>query len=207
MAVGKLPRKQVERREEAEAKILNAAIRLIVEKGYDRFTLTEVGEVAGYSRGLPAHYFGKKEDLLTEVVRYIVDNYRTDSSQIDKALAGLPRLIAAIRIYSKGAGSRESRALGALITEAMFRPKLKRAITTLHLRGAANWEERILAGVAAGNVRPDVNVKAQAAVIYAFLRGQMTFAGLDPKFDIEATAEEFVQTLAQHLAPAADSGS
>ncbi|MFX8164684.1 helix-turn-helix domain-containing protein, partial [Acinetobacter baumannii] len=69
-------RKQADRRDEAEHKILTAAIRLLVEKGYDRFSLAEVGYAAGYSRALPAHYFGKKEDLLSQVATYLVATYR-----------------------------------------------------------------------------------------------------------------------------------
>jgi TetR/AcrR family acrAB operon transcriptional repressor len=207
MAEGRQPRRHLERRQEAETRILNAAIRLIGEKGYDRFTLAEVGEAAGYSRGLPAHYFGKKEELLTEVVHYILENYGTSISKISTVEAGLPHLIAKIRTYSNGAGNRASRALGTLIAEAVFRPRLRRTVTDLNLRGAKNWEDEIRAGIAAGNVRPDVNVKAQAAVIYAFLRGQMAFAGLDPNFDVAGATEEFIQTLTQRLAPSGAGGT
>jgi AcrR family transcriptional regulator len=199
MLATKQPRKQVERREEAEAKILHAAIRLIVDRGYDRFTLTEVGEVAGYSRGLPAHYFGKKEDLLLEVVRYIVENYRAGIAKRDDVEPGLPHLIARIRSYAAHAGNHATRALGVLIGEAMFWPKLKRTIADVNTRGHANWEEEIRAGIRAGNIRPDVNVAAQASVIYSFLRGQMAFAGLDPKFDVKGTTDEFIETLTQRL--------
>ena len=46
------PITHVERREEAESKILAAAAKIIAVKGLERFTLAEVGETAGYSRGL-----------------------------------------------------------------------------------------------------------------------------------------------------------
>ena len=199
MLATKQPRKQVERREEAETKILHAAIRLIVRKGYDRFTLAEVGDLAGYSRGLPAHYFGKKEDLLLEVVRYIIGNYRASVAKRDDLEPGLPHLIVQIRTYADGAANPATRALGVLIAEAMFWPKLKRAISDINSRGQLAWEEEIQAGVRAGNIRPDVNVAAQASVIYSFLRGQMAFAGLDPKFDIKGTTDEFIDTLTQRL--------
>jgi AcrR family transcriptional regulator len=195
----KQPRKQVERREEAETKILHAAIRLIVIKGYDRFTLTEVGEAAGYSRGLPAHYFGKKEDLLLEVVRYIIEGYWAGVAKSHDVEPGLPHLIMRIRAYAAGAGTPGTRALGVIIAEAMFWPKLKRAISDLNSRGQTGWEEEILAGIRAGNIRPDANVSAQASVIYSFLRGQMAFAGLDPKFDVKGTTDEFIETLTQRL--------
>lgn len=63
-AVNAKRRTQAERREEAEGKLLRAAIELLATRGYDGFTLAEVGKAAGYSRGLPAHYFGCKEELL-----------------------------------------------------------------------------------------------------------------------------------------------
>jgi TetR/AcrR family acrAB operon transcriptional repressor len=200
MSASKQPRKQGERREEAETRILNTAIRLIVDKGYDRFTLAAVGESAGYSRGLPAHYFGKKEDLLSEVMRYIIENYRQGIAKIDDVEPGLPHLIARIRAYSSGAGSRVSRAFGVLVAEAMFRPQLRRTIADLNSQGAANWENEIRAGIEAGNIRADVDIPTMAAMIYAFLRGQMTFAGLDPRFNVEGTTEEFIATVTLRLA-------
>ena len=41
-------RTQEERREEAERRILDAATRLIADKGLDAFTLADVGEAAGF---------------------------------------------------------------------------------------------------------------------------------------------------------------
>jgi TetR/AcrR family acrAB operon transcriptional repressor len=49
--------------------------------------------------------------------------------------------------------------------------------------------------VAAGNVADDVDASAQARLIYAFLRGQMAFAALDPSYDVMAVAEEFIAML------------
>jgi TetR/AcrR family acrAB operon transcriptional repressor len=200
MQASKQARTQAERRGEAERRILNAAIRLIVDKGYDRFTLAEVGELAGYSRGLPAHYFGKKEDLLSEVARFIVARYRESSPETESMEPGLPRLAARIRRYAAGFGSRPGRALSVLIAEARFYPKLKRTITDLNQRSRSAWEREVRAGMAGGCMRPDLNAKAQGAIIHAFLRGQSTFVDLDPDYDAEETTEAFIEALEQRLA-------
>jgi TetR/AcrR family acrAB operon transcriptional repressor len=200
MSASKQARTQAERREEAERRILHAAIRLIVDKGYDRFTLAEVGDLAGYSRGLPAHYFGKKEDLLSEVARFIVTRYRDSNGETETLAPGLPRMAIGIRKYASGYGSRPNRALSVLIAEARFYPKLKRTVTDLNQRSRAGWEGEIRAGIEAGAIRSDVDVKAQAAIIHAFLRGQSTFVDLDPDYDPQATAEAFIQSLEQRLA-------
>jgi hypothetical protein len=65
----------------------------------------------------------------------------------------------------------------------------------LNARGFEALEAQIMAGVAAGNVTSNVDAHAQARLIYAFLRGQMAFAALDPSYDVLAVAEEFISTL------------
>ena len=49
---------QVERKEISDAKMLDAAVDLIVERGAGQATLKDVGEKAGYSRGLAGYRFG-----------------------------------------------------------------------------------------------------------------------------------------------------
>lgn len=67
-------RTQMERRATSELKIIDAAINVISSKGTVRMTLAEVGTMAGYSRGLPAHLFGSKENLLIRVVESFIEN-------------------------------------------------------------------------------------------------------------------------------------
>src|SRR5690349_22428973 len=62
-------RTQRERREETERKVLAAATALIAQHGSRALTLAEVGEAAGYSRGIVSHHFGSRENLLRAVMR------------------------------------------------------------------------------------------------------------------------------------------
>lgn len=52
----------------SRAAILDAAERLFAEKGYDATSLTEVGALAGVSRGTPGYFFGSKADLYQAVL-------------------------------------------------------------------------------------------------------------------------------------------
>ena len=61
-------RTQRERREQAERKVLAAATALIAQHGSRALTLAEVGEAAGYSRGIVSHHFGSRENLLRAVM-------------------------------------------------------------------------------------------------------------------------------------------
>lgn len=57
-------RTQAERREGAERGLLDAAARLFARRGIDNTSLAEIGEEAGYSRGLVNHHFGSKATLV-----------------------------------------------------------------------------------------------------------------------------------------------
>jgi TetR/AcrR family transcriptional regulator len=54
--------------ERSRAAILDAAQRLFAEKGYDATSLTEVGMLAGVSRGTPGYFFGSKQELYQAVL-------------------------------------------------------------------------------------------------------------------------------------------
>jgi TetR/AcrR family acrAB operon transcriptional repressor len=195
-------RTQAERRDEAETRLIKAATKLVAERGYDGFTLADVGEAAGYSRGLPGHYFGRKEDLLALVVQTAVEAYHNAVAQLPPTEPGMPKIAALIRQYVHKRDMTSTRALGILISEAMVRPRLKRTITTLNARGLDALRADLQAGIELGNIRPEVDVDLQARIIYAFLRGQMSFATLDSQFDSQAVGEEFIATLEARLRPA-----
>ena len=57
-------RRQQDRRNEAEQRLLDAAAELIGEIGPGAVTLANIGERAGYSRGLATHYFGSKGAMM-----------------------------------------------------------------------------------------------------------------------------------------------
>jgi AcrR family transcriptional regulator len=71
-AIGSERRSQAGRRDEAEQRLLAAAVRLVAEQGLERITLADVGAAAGYSRGLPAHYFGSKAGLVVALAGQLI---------------------------------------------------------------------------------------------------------------------------------------
>src|SRR6516225_3398762 len=86
-------RSQAERRDEAEQRLLKAAIALVGERGLERLTLADVGEAAGYSRGLPAHYFGGKAGLIVTLAQQLVDGFGRALDRVERHPPGLERLV------------------------------------------------------------------------------------------------------------------
>lgn len=193
-------RTQAERREKAETQMLDQAVKLVGKLGYDGFTLADVAEAAGYSRGLPAHYFGSKEDLLARVAEHVVGAYRKSAVDISSTNRGLPTLVALVRSYVAGHGV-EIRTLQILVAQALVSPRLSKTISTLNAEGKRGIEEEIKMGIELGNISAEIDPAAHAPVIYSFLRGQMAFAALDKSFDRNAAGEEFIATMCARLAP------
>ena len=71
----KTSKTQVQRKEEAVRKILDAAVELIAQRGVKDLTMAEIGIHAGYSRGLPHQHFGSKENLIHAVLQSIVQRF------------------------------------------------------------------------------------------------------------------------------------
>ena len=66
---------QAERTALSDTRMVETAIDLIVQHGIEGMTLKEVGEAAGYSRGLAGYRFGSKEGLMNHVIRTIGDEW------------------------------------------------------------------------------------------------------------------------------------
>jgi AcrR family transcriptional regulator len=189
---------QVERRDEAETALLRSAVKLVAEKGYDGFTLADVADDAGYSRGLPAHYFGKKEDLLSLVAEKTAENYILSLAKLPPVDRGLPKIEAVIRSYVRAYGV-ATRALCLLVAHSMVVPKLRQTVMKLNNDGLAFIMNEIQAGIELGNIRSDVNVKKCAATVYSFLRGAISLSTADPSFDSIETGEEFIESFRRHV--------
>jgi AcrR family transcriptional regulator len=61
-------RTQEQRRAETERRVLDAATALIARTGSRSVTLAQVGQEAGYSRGIVYHQFGSRERLIEAVL-------------------------------------------------------------------------------------------------------------------------------------------
>ena len=163
-------RTQQERRDQAEAALLDAAAELVVEEGVHSLTLARVAERARYSRGLISHYFGSKQALLQRLAR------RTQSGFVpglDGMPPGLGRLLRLIDGYTGTLGQLDmpNRAFLLLWAEAATAPDLARLFRERDEEFRADLREDVTAGIADGTIRPDVAAGDVAVAVLAQLRG------------------------------------
>jgi AcrR family transcriptional regulator len=197
-------RTQQERVAESDGKMLSAALRLIAERGYRGTSLAAIGEAAGYSRGLVHERFGSKAGLLWALTKHILRTWNKESRSHGKERTGLDALCDMLDNHRRAIEEdRGIRPFYQLMFEAIGpTPDLQPEFRKLHVRFRADIEKLLRAGIAAGEIRSDIDPVAQAALMLAMQRGIAFQWLLDPSaFSLEAVYEEQKRNLRQALAP------
>ena len=190
---------QAERTELSDRRMLEAAIRLIVERGISRTKLTDVGVEAGYSRGLAAMRFGTKAGLLSRVVRFTLSNWIGQAQRTVGAKTGLAAVFAAIDAQDQWSreSSVEMRALYGVFFQstdpgADYRANVARTLAAQR-RELASWiREARDAGELATNTDPEREARqilcAMLGIVYQWM--------MDPSLDAHAMHSALKQDLA-----------
>lgn len=194
---------QAERVAASDRALIDAAIELIAERGYERTTLALIGEKAGYSRGLVTQRFGNKENLLWAVMRQILDRWSTQALEPRVAgKIGVPALQTILAAYLDAceAGPKRIRAYYALLREADGPvPAVRDTIKKLHVTERAQIAGMIRAGQAAGAVRRDIDPDAEATAFLGVMRGVTLQWLLDPNVDLVGTLTQYGVSLERTL--------
>jgi AcrR family transcriptional regulator len=196
-------RTQAERRDEAERKILEAAALIVAEEGLEAITLAEAGERAGYSRGLPSHYFRTKNDLLSALAVYIIELFMSRRRASASNIPGFDGLIASIHYYfeSPPQNTRMVRAFHAVLAGALHTPVIAATVATLNRESIAEIAAGIRAGIESGSVRADVDPEFEGALILAALRGSVALWLANPETTpLDRMGAQFIATLRRSLA-------
>lgn len=198
-------RTQSERVAESDSRMLDAALRLIGERGYRGTSLAAIGEAAGYSRGLVHERFGSKSGLLWALVKHMLRVWKLESRA--RGLTGHTGIEALCDLLDNHRRAIEEdrgiRTFYALMFEALGPlPDLLPEFRELHRRFRADIEKALRDGIDAGLIRKDVDPKAQAALLLAAQRGIAFQWLLDPDgFSLVAAYEELKGNLRKALAP------
>jgi AcrR family transcriptional regulator len=203
MVESNLPRTQQQRRTEAEHRLVQAAAELVGEIGPGKVTLANVGERAGYSRGLATHHFGSKGALMQRLLDAVTSQFRDaviEESQSDSPIDQLRQLI---DFYFHVVSDLQpvNRARLVLWADAVAGPSedVRPQMVSADREFREEIEKRIELAVTAGEVKADVDPHGLATVIIAMLRGVALQRLLDSQVDLVAAQSEIDQLLTTRL--------
>jgi len=138
-----------ERTGRSDRRMLEAAISLIVERGPEKTTLKEVGERAGYSRGLAGYRFGSKQGLFEFVMRAIGEDWLSRLTHVTRGKSGFDAMSAAINAHFDFCikGSDQARAFYTLwfysVHPGSDIPKIVDRIQQRRIQDVSQWIEDV----------------------------------------------------------------
>ena len=178
------------------AQIADAAIDTIAEVGYARASLGRIAERAGISRGLISYHFAGKEELISEIVRRVIDESRAYMlPRITAEATGSGMLRAYIESNLVFIG--EHRNLLIAIVE-IARHRVAEG-TARHLPAhEPDQAVRVLAELLArfqkaGDLRSDFDPRAVAIALRAAIDAAPARLSADPQFDVDVYAQNVIQ--------------
>ena len=196
-------RTQEQRRVEAERRLVRAAAELVGEVGPARVTLANVGERAGYSRGLATHHFGSKGALMQRLVETVTSQFRdamNEESQSDSPIVQLRQLI---DFYFRVVSDLQplNRARLVLWADAVAGPSedVRPRMISADREFREEIEKRIRFAVSTGEVTGSIDPAGLATVIVAMMRGVALQRVLDDQVDLDAARKEVEQLLTSRL--------
>ena len=186
-------RTQEERREESEQRMLEAGVRLVARQGIERLTLTDVGKNAGYSRGLPAHHFGSREQYLKALASHVAIEF----DRTLQGVHGVSGLVAVLEITRAALSQLTADPARGLATQIVLAdPRRERALSDdlakLRDETLALLSRHVRQGIQAGEIRQDVVPDCAALLIAAGICGLIDTWIAEPRFDIAAGGEELL---------------
>lgn len=179
--------------------MLEAATRLIVERGISSTKLTDIGVEAGYSRGLAAMRFGTKAGLLSQVVRFTLSSWVSRMQRTVGSKTGLAAIYAAIDAQDQWfkEASIEMRALYGVFFHstdpgADYRANVARTLSAQR-RDLANW---IREARDTGELPPSTHPEREAGQILSAMLGIVYQWIMDPSLDAHGMHTALKQDLA-----------
>jgi AcrR family transcriptional regulator len=165
---------QAERTALSDSRMFEAAISLINERGTQKTTLKDIGEMAGYSRGLANYRFGSKDGLMLELFAQFDARWKEHLGSYVQQKTGIQAVLAAadaLRDFLK-LESNYMRAMYILWYESLgHESEIRTRLADHHdvyRKDATQW---ITEGIASGEIDPDINAEQFAVQYCAFIFG------------------------------------
>lgn len=177
----KTRRSQQDRRDEAEKALLDAAEELITRQGIEKASLAQIGELAGYSRGLVNHHFGSKTELLARLAERMQRGF-AKSLQGNGDASGLTMLLTMVERYFRMKHKRGTRGgTFFLIWANAISVEDNRGFLKSEEAGRNQIKRMVQIGLDDGSITSNVNPESIALITISILRGIALQALIDPK--------------------------
>lgn len=184
--------------------MLRAAVEVIAERGFPDTRISDIGRRVGASSALVIYYFGTKDRLLTDALRYSEDLFYAEAARRLDAIDGAQAKVEALVRMTYGSDGKDSLASSWLLwpdlwAQAVRHPEVSQHREELDQRWRDKVAEIVRAGVQSGEFDP-VDVDDFTLVLTALLDGLAVQVALgDPTVGPDLATRVTMQLVAREL--------
>ena len=185
-----------ERTELSDSRMFEAAVKSIVEVGTEKTTLKDVGESAGYSRGLAGSRFKSKDGLFCFVIKRVIDYWLDEMTQYTQGKSGYEAICAVTDAHQQFCklSPNKVRAFYILWFEAVGQQsEVRDVVCSIHKRRLNDVIHWINIGIESGELQPDIDADAVARQYL------MTISGIIYQWLIDPAQDKEIQALHENL--------
>ncbi len=190
---------QAERTELSDARMYDVATHLICELGAHNTTLKDIGERAGFSRGLASQRFGSKDVLFGNLVAQFNRRWASELARFVGDRTGLQAFLAALEAVEHFLVAQPTymRAMYILWYESIStHNEVRIRLAHHHMVYRSDVQRWIEESIAEGSVRPDI-IPAQISVQFcSFIFGTIYQWLVNPEaIDVPATFKQYRRSI------------
>ncbi|WP_313802276.1 TetR/AcrR family transcriptional regulator [Sphingobium sp.] len=202
VAKQRVRRTQLERTAESDKRMLDAAMQLVHERGIHGTTLKEVGELAGYSRGLANFRFGSKEGLFSAMLTQYNQRWKQEANEFIGDRRGLEAFKGALHAVSHFVETEAQfmRSMHILYYETLASSELiQRRLAEQHQAYRKDIASMIEQGIADGVIRKNISADQIAVQFCSFVFGIVYQWLVSPDIDVKRATEDYSAAMCELL--------
>ncbi len=182
--------------------ILQRTFALLLDKGYDGVSVSDIQQELEIARGLLYHYFGSKEELFAEAVRQkafplvAVDREKWKGSSIGEWIVEVVRhyeeVVTVLR-EEAGAGMTWMNLYFLIYQSARYHASLARELRGIHETLFAVWKAAVLNSFARGELKSGLNLESLARQFVCLTQGvsSINASDSDGRYDLKKGLYDF----------------
>lgn len=191
---------------DSKEKILKAALRVFLEKGYDAASINDVVRESKFTKGGIYHHFQNKERLFIETINFLFDEFEKWENEIyTKSLSleeiiriyftSLSEVINFIKQVAETDKLEECNFYELMMSAFLKFPELKEKHREQHEKNSEALIKMLVDAQEKKIIQNDIDPRTFAFMINALSEGTMIYHMLNEKIDLKEIGEKLFQNV------------
>ena len=191
---------------DSKPRIIKAALRIFLQKGYNATSMNEVVVASHISKGGIYHHFQNKKDLYMQCIDFVFTRFREweeqvyrNSSRIDEILQAYFGALCMINDFIRELSGDDEISINSLYTLLMETflkfPELKEKHAVSHQSNMTILIRYLQDAQQNGIIKPEIDCDTVAFLVNALSEGTLLYHVLNEPIDLKTTGQKLYETI------------